>query len=113
PSPNASASAPAAGQWSLVSGNIAFATSGVTIVENQASYNYSFLMTFQLHAQIHQAQKPTTLSSSAYSNANSWNAQLGARNLTTVTFTGKNPATGLFNEFGVYQYTSISLASST
>ena len=109
---NVAATSPTATQWALISGNVAFVPStDVTIYTNQPTYNYSFRMAFQLHAQIHQAQDPTP-SSAGYSNAYSWNARFGARDVTpNVNYTSKDPTTGLFYEFGVYQYTSISLAS--
>jgi len=107
-------SAPTTGQWALVSGNIAFLpAANVTIFTAQSGFEYAFRLSFQLHAQIHQAQDPTP-STSGYANAYSWNARFGANDLSNdVNFTSKDPTTGNFYEFGVYQYTSISLATPT
>ena len=111
---NAGASSPTATQWALVGGNIAFVNSAnVTTYTVQPNFEYAFRLSFQLHAQIHQAQKPT-LSSSGYANAFSWNARFGANDLSNdINYTSKDPTAGTFYEFGVYQYTSISLASTT
>src|SRR6267143_5474185 len=106
-------SAPTTDQWARVSGNIAFVpASNVTIFTVQSGFEYSFRLSFQLHAQIHQAQKPT-LSTVGYANPNSWNARFGANDLSNdFNFTSKDPTTGNSYEFGVYQYTSISMVAS-
>src|SRR5207249_9716507 len=90
---------------SLVGGNIAFVNSAnVTTYTVQPNFEYAFRLSFQLHAQIHQAQKPT-LSSSGYANAFSWNARFGANDLSNdINYTSKDPTAGTFYEFGVYQY---------
>jgi hypothetical protein len=107
-------SAPTTGQWALISGNIAFVpASDVTIVTVHSGFEYAFRLSFQLRAQIHQAQDPTP-STLGYANAYSWNARFGANDLSNdITFISDDPTTGNFYEFGVYQYTSISLATPT
>ena len=111
---NAGASSPTATQWALIGGNIAFVNSAnVTTYTVQPNFEYAFRLSFQLHTQIHQAQKPI-LSSTGYANAYSWNARFGANDVSNdINYTSKDPTAGTFYEFGVYQYTSISLASTT
>ncbi len=111
---NAGSTSPSATQWALVSGNLVFTPStGVTVYTNVANQRYSFRMTFQLHEQIHQAQRPT-LSTAGYSNAFSWNGRFGAKDVSNnVNYTNKDPTTGNFYEFGVFQYTRIALSTTT
>ena len=105
---SAAQSSPTAGQWSVKAGNVALGA--VVMNEIVASQEYAFQITFQLDAQIHQAQLPSAARNGGYSNAYSWNGQFTARDANGNLVTRQSDATsGDYYEFGVFQHTSVTL----
>jgi hypothetical protein len=102
------ASAPAVTDFSAVDGNIQYlqGSSSVTVVV--ASQTYDFVLAFQDHAQMRAAKTPTSLSTTQYNNAYSWNAEIEVTDASTNdVFQHQQTGTNDYFEFGVATYTSV------
>src|SRR5207245_7236272 len=102
-----SASVPAVTDFSAVDGNIQYVqgSSSVTAVDGQT---YDFVLAFQDHAQMRAAKTTTSLSTTQYNNANSWNAEIEATDISlNDVFQHQQTATNDYFEFGVATYTSV------
>lgn len=106
-------SSPSLTQWSVSSGNLQYISPSSWIKTNSAGFNYTFGIAFKLYAQMHHATTPASPSKTGYANLKSWNVQFGVQNTTGAVFWTYANQTGYYLEFGVYQYTSLSLSSST
>jgi hypothetical protein len=102
---------PAASEWSVSEGNFVYASASSSVFTNTAPRDFSFRLAFTLNKQVRQANDPVNSGTTAYDDANSWNAQVKAvddeRNLVTV----QESATSVFFEFGVFQYTEVTIAA--
>lgn len=110
---NAGSTSPTVSQWAIASGNWAYTSGSSSIAVNAAGYNYSFRLAISLNAMVRAAPAPTTPSVGGYKNIHSWNAQLVATDTSggTVTYRS-NQTTTVYYEFGVYQYTHITVPAS-
>jgi hypothetical protein len=106
------ASSPTLAQWSVGFGNVQYIAPSSWIQTNAAGYNYTFGIAFKLRQQMHHATTPATPSTTGYANLRSWNAQFGVVNTTGAAFVQSTNTTGRYLEFGIYQYTSLSLSTS-
>jgi hypothetical protein len=102
---------PAASEWSVSEGNFVYSSASSSVFANTAPRDFSFRLAFTLNKQVRQANDPVNAGTTAYDDANSWNAQVRAvddeRNLATV----QTNALGIFFEFGVFQYTEVTISA--
>ncbi len=103
--------APALSEWSVSEGNMAYNATDSTIFTNAANQNYTFKLSFDLNAQIHQADDPVTFGTGNYDDANSWNSEVFANDTGGNAVTNQVDTSGYYHEFGVFQYTSVSISA--
>ncbi len=101
---------PALSEWSAPEGNIVYNPGDSSNFTNTANQNYTFKLSFQLNEQIRQANDPVNSGTSNYDDLGSWNAEVRAID-SSVTVTNQDNATGVYHEFGVFQFTNVSIAS--
>ena len=103
-----SASAPAVTDFSAVDGNIQYVQGSSSVTAVVAGQTYDFVLAFQDHAQMRAAKTPTSLSTTQYNNANSWNAEIEATDISlNDVFQHQQTGTNDYFEFGVATYTSV------
>ncbi len=106
---------PALGEWSVLEGNMVYASGSSSIFTNVNQENYTFKLAFTLNNQIRQASEPTTTTSSAdYNDVDSWNMEIRARDVSNPDVTFQNnegTGTGVYFEFGVYLFTNVSIGA--
>jgi hypothetical protein len=102
---------PAASEWSVSEGNFVYSSASSSVFANVAPRDFSFRLAFTLNKQVRQANDPVNVGLIGYDDTNSWNAQVRAvddeRNLATV----QTNALGVFFEFGVFQYTEVTISA--
>ena len=102
------ASAPAVGDFSAVDGNLQYVQGSSSVTQVVLGQTYDFVLAFQYHAQMRAAKTPTTLSTSSYNNANSWNAEIEVTDVSANdVFQPQQAGTNDYFEFGVATYTSV------
>jgi len=102
------ASAPAAGDFSAVDGNLQYVLGSSSVTPFVAGQTYDFVLAFQYHAQMRAAKTPTSLSTSSYNNPNSWNAEIEVTDVSANdVFQHQQTGTNDYFEFGVATYTSV------
>ncbi len=102
---------PAVGEWSVTEGNIAYNSTDSAIYTNTANQNYTFNLSFELDPQIRQAIDPVNSGTGNYDDANSWNVEIRARDSDNPDVINRTNATGVYHEFGVFQFTSVSIGA--
>lgn len=102
---------PALSEWSVTEGNLAYNATDSAIFTNGANQNYTFKLSFDLNAQVHQADLPVTFGTGNYDDANSWNSEVYANDTGGNAVTNQQDLNGYYHEFGVYQYTSVSISA--
>jgi len=103
-----SASAPVVTDFSAVDGNIQYVQGSSSVTAVVAGQTYDFVLAFQDHAQMRAAKTPTSLSTTQYNNANSWNAEIEATDISSNdVFQHQQTGTNDYFEFGVATYTSV------
>ncbi len=102
---------PATTEWSVAEGNVAYSSADTDIVTNTANQNYTFKLSFQLNAQIRQANDPVNSGTVNYDDLGSWNMEVRARDATNPDVFNRIGAGGVYHEFGVFQFTSVSIGA--
>lgn len=102
---------PALSEWSVAEGNIVYNSTDSQSFTNTANQNYTFKLSFQLNAQMRQANDPVNSGTSNYDDPNSWNAEVRAKDVDNPDVINRTNATGVYHEFGIFQFTSVSIAS--
>ena len=105
--------APAVGDFGAIDGRMDYVSASSSVTPVVAGQTYDFVLAFQFHDQMRAAKTPAALSTSAFNNANSWNAEIqvtdaSSNNVVLYTQTG----TGYYFEFGVATYTSLTFTGS-
>lgn len=103
--------APELTEWSITEGNVVYTSGSSSIFPNVVNQNYTFKLAFSLNAQVRQADDPVTDGTTTYDDADSWNAEVVAKDANN-TVTNQVNATGVYHEFGVFQFTSVSIGAS-
>ena len=101
---------PNLGEWNVTEGNIVYTSGSSSIFTNTANQNYTFKLAFVLNEQIRQANTPSNTAAGSYNDLGSWNAEVKAID-SGVTTTNQANTTNVFHEFGVFQFTNVSIAS--
>ncbi len=106
---------PVLSEWSVVEGNIVYASGSSSIFTNINQQNYTFKLAFTLNNQIRQASEPTTVTPSvSYNDVDSWNMEIRARDFGNPDVTVQDDdgsGSGVAFEFGVFQFNSISIGA--
>ncbi len=96
-------------EWSVVAGNFVYASGSSSIFTNVLNENYTFKLAFTLNNQVRQGDDPINQASGAYNDANSWNAEVRAKDVSNPIQVSQSDVTGIFYEFGVFLHTNISI----
>ncbi len=102
---------PFLGEWTVPEGNLVYDETDSEIFINVPNQNYTFKLSFQLQPQVRQADLPITSGTANYDDLNSWNAEVGVKDLGNPEVVNQDNAAGVFHEFGVFQFTSVVIAS--
>ncbi len=100
---------PVLSEWSVPEGNLQYNSTDSNIVTNTVNQNYTFRLSFQLKGQIRQADDPGDSGIGSYNDANSWNVEIRAKDIDNVDVVSQADSTDVYHEFGVFQYTSVSI----
>lgn len=104
-------STPELQEWNVTEGNIAYTSGSSSIFTNSANLNYTFKLAFDLNTQMRQANDPTNSGTGSYNDANSWNSEVVAKDGGGNTVTNRSNVNDIWHEFGIFQYTSVSIAA--
>ncbi len=102
---------PALSEWNITEGNSAYNSGDSANYTNVANQNFTFNLSFSFDAQIRQADLPSNTAAGSYNDANSWNAEIRAKDTDNVDVINRGNATNVYHEFGVYKFTSVTIAS--
>jgi hypothetical protein len=100
---------PETSEWSVSEGNFVYSSASSSILANTAPRDFSFQLAFTLNKQVRQANDPSNVTAGAYNDANSWNAQVGARDDANNLVTVRQNAANVYFEFGIFQYTEVTV----
>lgn len=98
--------------FTTATGNIDYIVASSSNRTNLVGQNYTLHLAFKLHAQMHHALGGT-LSGTGYDIPYSWNAEVVVTDVSSNVVTVQKNTAGKYLEFGVFQYTSISLGTTT
>lgn len=98
-------------EWSVTEGRATYdaAASSLTSITSGATViGYEFKLALKLGFQVKHAVDPTNATTGGYNDRDSWNAEVTATDGTSTT-TLQTASTGVHMEFGVFQYTFVSI----
>ncbi|MFQ5552839.1 MAG: hypothetical protein ACE5EW_03885 [Thermoplasmata archaeon] len=106
---------PALSEWSIVEGNVVYASGSSSIFTNVNQENYTFKLAFTLNNQVRQASEPTTTAPSVgYNDLDSWNMEVRAKDFGNPDVTVQDDdgsGSGVHFEFGVFQFNNVSIGA--
>jgi hypothetical protein len=102
---------PETSEWSVSTGNFVYIPASSSVSANTAPRDFSFRLAFTLNKQVRQANDPVNSGAGAYNDLNSWNAQVRAKDDENNLIQVQQNATGVFFEFGVFQYTEVTISA--
>lgn len=102
---------PALTEWSVAEGNMVYTSGSSTMTTETANQKYTFKLAFSLNAQVRQANDPINSGVANYDDLGSWNAEVRAKDTDNADVINRVSATGVYHEFGVFQYTSVSIGA--
>lgn len=102
---------PETSEWSVSEGNFVYDGASSSVFTNTAPRDFSFRLAFTLNKQVRQAADPVNSGTTAYDDANSWNAQVRALDDAGNLVTVQQNAASVYFEFGVFQYTEVTISA--
>ncbi len=101
--------APAESEWSVAEGNFVYDSGNSSIYTNVVNENYTFKLAFTLNNQVRWGADPVDGAVGGYNDANTWNAEVRAKDVSNAIQVSQFNTADVYYEFGVYLWTNVSI----